>query len=344
MAKRLGSAFNFGQSGLLIIILLLGAVLTAFSRHHFDRVAGHEVNNFLNASTLIQVATDTSFFAIMAVGMTMVIVSGGIDLSIGSIFALCEVLTGIMLRAMPNASPLHIVLTGVGMCCGVGLLCGLLNGIMVSTLGVHPFIITLGTMWVYRGIAFVTTKAESILLPPVMTDVVKSNLGLRHDLYPVPMLVMLVVSFIGNLYLTRTTLGRRIFAVGGNVQAARYAGLKISHILTGVYVLSGLTAGIAALIGSSFYGSASSGDANGYELYVIAAAVVGGASLSGGKGSAIGALLGALLIVLIRQAIRNLGLDQNYEWVIIGVAIVVAVVLDRVNTNLAQRRMVRAKG
>ncbi len=341
--KRLGSIFNFGQSGLLIIILALGALLTLKAGHHIDRVTGHDVNNFLNAGTLIQVATDTSFFAIMAVGMTTVIVSGGIDLSIGSIFALCEVMTGMMLRVMPHASALHQVLTGVGLCCGIGLLCGLLNGIMVCSLGVHPFIITLGTMWVYRGVAFVTTKAESILVPDSLTAVAKANLGLRSDLYPVPMLVMIMVAILGHLYLQKTTFGRRVFAVGGNIQAARYAGLKISHILTGVYVLTGLTAGIAAFIGSSFYGSASSGDANGYELYVIASAVVGGASLSGGKGSAIGALFGALLIVMIRQAIRNLGLDQNYEWIIIGVAIVVAVVLDRVNTNLAQKRLVKAR-
>lgn len=341
--KRLSAIFNLGQSGLAIIIFALGVLLTLRAGHHVDRLTGQEVNNFLNVGTLIQVATDTSFFAIMAVGMTMVIVSGGIDLSIGSIFALCEVMTALMLRAMPGASPLHQVLTGIGLCCGIGLICGLLNGIMVSTLGVHPFIITLGTMWVYRGIAFVTTRAESILVPDSLTNVAKANLGLRKDLYPVPMLVMLVIAILGHLYLQKTTLGRRIFAVGGNVQASKYAGLKIGHILTGVYVLAGLTAGIAAFIGSSFYGSASSGDATGYELYVIAAAVVGGASLIGGKGSAIGALLGALLIVMIRQAIRNLGLDQNYEWIIIGVAIVVAVVLDRFNSVLAQKRLVKAR-
>jgi ribose/xylose/arabinose/galactoside ABC-type transport system permease subunit len=342
--KRVGAIFNFGQSGLLIIIIALGALLTLKAGHHVDRLTGHDVNNFLNVGTLIQVATDTSFFAIMAVGMTTVIVSGGIDLSIGSIFALCEVMTALMLRAMPHAGALQQVLTGIGLCCGIGLLCGLLNGLMVSTLQVHPFIITLGTMWVYRGIAFVATKAESILVPDSLTAVAKANLGLRSDLYPLPMLVMIVVAILGYLYLQKTTLGRRVFAVGGNIQAARYAGLKIGHILTGVYVLSGLTAGIAAFVGSSFYGSASSGDANGYELYVIAGAVVGGASLIGGKGSAIGALFGALLIVMIRQAIRNLGLDQNYEWIIIGVAIVVAVVLDRFNSTLAQKRLVRAKG
>jgi ribose transport system permease protein len=214
----------------------------------------------------------------------------------------------------------------------------------LSRLGVHPFIITLGTMWVYRGVAFVSSKAQSILVPEPVTHFAKASLGLRQDLAPVPMLIMLVVTLFGSMYLMQTTWGRRIFAVGGNSEAARYSGLRISRILTGVYALSGLAAGIAAFLGSTFYGSASSGDATGYELYVIASAVVGGASLNGGKGSALGAFLGALLIVMMRQSIRTLGMDQNYEWIIIGVAIIVAVVFDRWSALMAQKKMVGARG
>ena len=138
--------------------------------------------------------------------------------------------------------------------------------------------------------------------------------------------------------------GRYIYAVGCNADAAKYSGLRVNRILVGVYVLSGLTAGIAAFIGTSYYGSASCGDATGYELYVIASAVVGGASLSGGKGSAINAMLGALLIILIRVAIRQLHFDQNYEWIIIGCATIVAVVIDRVSAGLAARRMTAGGG
>ncbi len=340
--KRLSSWLSGPQTGLVIIIAVLTVVLTIFAGHHVDRASGHEVNNFLNPSTLVQVATDTSFFAIMAVGMTMVIVSAGIDLSVGSIYAVSGVLTAIVLKGMVGVPGPVQVLAGLGMACGIGLLAGLANGVMVAKLGVHPFVITLGTMWVFRGIAFVTSKAESILVPDSLTKVAKASLGLRADLAPVPMIVMLAVTIAGSLYLSKTTLGRRIFAVGGNIEASRYAGLRIEQILIGVYVLSGLTAGIAAFMGSSFYGSASSGDAQGYELYVIASAVVGGASLNGGKGSALGALLGALLIVMIRQSIRTLGLDQNYEWIIIGVAIVVAVVLDRWAARRAELAMLRA--
>jgi ribose transport system permease protein len=343
MRSRVSSFFGAQQFGLIVIILLLGVVMTLKAHTHLDRVSGHVVNNFLNPSTLIQVATDTSFFAIMAVGMTMVIISAGIDLSIGSIYALAAVLMALLLHAMPHASPVEQVLVGMAASCSVGVVAGMLNGIMVCRLGVHPFIITLGTMWVFRGIAFVETHALSINVPDALPHFAKASLGLRRDLYPVPMLVMLAVALAGALFLRSTTWGRRIFAVGGNIEAARYSGLPINRILTSVYILAGLAAGIAAFVGTSYYGAASSGDATGYELYVIASTVVGGASLNGGKGSAIGAVLGALLIVMIRQAIRTLEIDQNYEWIIIGVAIVVSVVLDRWSTVQAERRLVKAR-
>jgi ribose/xylose/arabinose/galactoside ABC-type transport system permease subunit len=134
-------------------------------------------------------------------------------------------------------------------------------------------------------------------------------------------------------------MGRQVFAFGGNLEASRFAGLPLHRIQLGVFAASGLTAGLAAFLGASFYGSATSSDANGYELYVIASAVVGGASLLGGKGSAVSAMLGAMLIVLIRQAIRTLHLDQNYEWIIIGVAMILAVVVDQSGTRLLARRL-----
>jgi ribose transport system permease protein len=278
----------------------------------------------------------------MAIGATIVIISGGIDLSVGSIYALAGVSMALALRSLGQASPTTIVIVGLVTCVGVGLLCGLLNGLLVVGLRVHPFIITLGTMWVLRGIAFVATKAESILVPFSLTSVTKASLGLRGGLYPVPMLVMIAVTILGTLYLTRTVMGRHIFAFGGSIEASRFAGLSLNRIQIGVFAVSGLTAGFAAFLGASFYGSASSGDAQGYELYVIASAVVGGASLIGGKGSALGATLGALLIVLIRQSIRTLHLDQNYEWIVIGCAIIVAVVVDQWSTRLTARRLSRA--
>jgi ribose transport system permease protein len=325
------------QSGLIIVILLLAVILTALAGSHVDKTTGKTINNFLNSYTLMQTVTDASFFAVMAVGATMVIISGGIDLSIGSIYALCGVLTAMMLRHLNIDSPTACLL-GIFASVGLGIICGMLNGLMVVGLEVHPFIITLGTMWIFRGIAFVMSKAESILVPGALTAFAKANLGLNPALYPVAMLIMIAVTAVGAFYLSKTVMGRHIYAVGGNAEASRYAGLHVKRITVSVFAISGLTAGIAAFMGSAYYGSASCGDATGYELYVIASAVVGGASLSGGRGNAVSAMLGAVLIILIRQSIRTLHFDQNYEWIIIGAATIIAVVLDKLNTRLTLKR------
>jgi ribose/xylose/arabinose/galactoside ABC-type transport system permease subunit len=327
------------QAGLVLVILLLGGLLSLFAGSHVDPRSGQLVNNFLNWHTLIQTATDASFFAIMAVGATIVIISGGIDLSVGSVYALAGVATAMILRAIGPLDPVTAILIGLGVSLGIGLLCGAVNGALVVGLGVHPFIITLGTMWIVRGIAFVGSDAESILLPSALTRVAKASLGLAASLYPVPMIVMILVAVAGSVYLVQTVGGRRVFAVGGNQEASRFSGVPIGRVKIVVFVISGLTAGLAAFMGASFYGSASCADATGYELYVIASAVVGGASLSGGKGSAAGALLGAVLIVLIRQSIRTLHFDQNYEWIIIGCAIIVAVVLDQTSARFTTKRL-----
>ncbi|MFL6280594.1 MAG: ABC transporter permease [Vicinamibacterales bacterium] len=329
------------QAGLVLVILTLGILLTAFAGSHVDRLSGVEINNFLNSYTLIQTATDASFFAVMAVGATIVIIAGGIDLSVGSIYALAGVTMALVLRGLGPAAPLQTFVVGLTVALTIGVACGAINGLMVVGLRVHPFIITLGTMWILRGVAFVASHAESILVPSVLTGVAKASLGLGSSLYPVPMVTMIVVTVVGAVYLTRTVMGRHVFAVGGNAEASRFSGLRLWRIQIGVFVISGLTAGLAAFMGASFYGSASCVDATGYELYVIASAVVGGASLAGGKGSAINAMLGAVLIVLIRQSIRTLHFDQNYEWIIIGCATIIAVVLDRTNASFTARRLAR---
>ena len=332
------------EIGLVSVLVVATIALTVLAGSHLDRTSGEMINNFWNSYTLIQTATDASFFAIMAIGATIVIISGGIDLSVGSIYALSGVSMALCLRGFESANGATTTLVGIVVCVGVGLLCGLLNGVLVVVLRVHPFIVTLGTMWILRGIAFVGTHAESILVPQSVTDVTKASLGLGGGLFPVPMLSMIAMTILGAIYLRRTVMGRHIFAFGGNAEASRYAGLALNRIQIGVYAISGATAGFAAFLGASFYGSASSADGQGYELYVIAAAVVGGASLIGGKGSAIGATLGALLIVLIRQSIRTLHADQNYEWIIIGCAIIIAVVIDRWSQGLTARRLARVSG
>jgi ribose transport system permease protein len=326
------------QAGLLAIITLMVVGLTLAAGSHVDESTGRSVNNFFNSYTLIQTATDASFIAIMAVGATLVIISGGIDLSVGSVYALAGVSMGLALRGHPGGGAGAVLLAAV-LCAGIGVAAGAVNGLLVVGLRVHPFIITLGSMWILRGLAFVISKAESILLPEALTRFAKAPLGLAAALYPVPMLAMVAVAALGAVYLRHTVMGRHVYAIGGNAEASRFAGLRLGRIQVGVYVLAGLTAGLAAFLGSSFYGSVSCGDATGYELYVIASAVVGGARLSGGRGSAVNAMLGAVLIVLIRQSIRTLHLDQNYEWIIIGCAIVVAVVLDQAGVRFAARRL-----
>lgn len=329
------------ETGLLLVLVVLTVLLTLVAGSHIDRRSGEVINSFWNSYTLIQTATDASFFAIMAIGATVVIISGGIDLSVGSIYALAGVVTALVLRELGPMSTATTTLLALALSLGTGLACGFLNGGLVVLLKVHPFIVTLGTMWILRGIAFVVTKAQSILVPPPLTAVTKASLGLGDGLYPVPMLSMLVCMALGTIYLQRTVMGRHVFAFGGNLEASRYAGLALNRIQFGVFALSGLTAGFAAFLGASFYGSASSADAQGYELYVIASAVVGGASLIGGKGSALGATLGALLIVLIRQSIRTLHFDQNYEWIVVGFAIIGAVVVDQWSTRMAAHRLSR---
>jgi len=339
LRRAAGVVLKSQQIGIVAVLIALGIALTFAAGSHMDAVSGARTNNFLNVYTLVQMGTDASSFAIMGVGATIVIIAGGIDLSVGAIYALAGVGMAMVLRAVGPMGPVATVVVALATCLSIALLCGLANGFMVIGLGVHPFIVTLGTMWVLRGVAFVVSHAESVLVPSALTSVAKASLGLRADLYPVPVLVMLLVAAVGQVYLSRTVSGRYVFAIGGNPEASRYSGLRVDRIKLGVYAISGLSAGIAAFLGASFYGSATSSDANGYELYVIAAAVVGGASLIGGKGSAISAMLGAILIVMIRQAIRTLHLDQNYEWIIIGSALILAVVLDQGGTRLLARRM-----
>jgi len=372
MLSSLRSVFRFQESGLILVIVGLGLLLTLFSgtvrvplferapdgsrqRVFTTNAAGErtpgfvEKNKFLNSQNLAQLAKDTSFTAIMAVGMAVVIIAGGIDLSVGSIYALASVLGALVLNhygptgAGAATAPWLGILLGVGTCLGTAALCGLANGGLIVSLGVHPFIITLGAMAILRGIAFVITKGQSVGgFPAAFRDLVR--LGVGDGLSFVPMFVMLLVLVAGWLFLSRLAAGRRVYAIGGNELAARFSGIRVERVKLGVYLLSGLAAGVAAMLSIGYYGAATSGDGQGYELNVIAAAVVGGASLSGGRGSALGVVLGALIIQMISSGIVILGIDQNYSQIIIGTVVIAAVVLDNFNTWLARRRLTAAKG
>jgi ribose transport system permease protein len=342
------------ETGLLGVVLGLGLLLSVFggSLKITDRETGSvtTVNKFLRADNLDKLAKNTSFFAIMAIGATFVIISGGIDLSVGSVYCLAAVCGAMFLHRFgpsglqSGASPFWVVPVGILVCLGTGALCGLLNGLGVVCLRVHPFVITLGTMAIYRGVAFVMTKAQAFTqFPAQFTDAfIRREIHWGGaSLYPVPLAIMIGVMIFAWWYLKHAVTGRHIFAVGGNEQASLFSGLPVSWVKVKVYMFSGLTAGIAAMIMLGYYGSASSDAGKGYELDVIAAAVVGGASLAGGRGTALGALLGALVIQIINNGIIILNIDQNYSQIIIGAVIVLAVLFDRINNTLREKRMAR---
>jgi ribose/xylose/arabinose/galactoside ABC-type transport system permease subunit len=371
-----------------------------------------QVNKFLDAENLVLLAKDASFIAIMAVGMTAIIVMGGIDLSVGSIYALAALIGGIFLRynwsqgppgvtlggsalgpwglvavaialgvgarvlaragsgrgalafragsatmtalggaallwalglvvvalrdAQGSAPELPLwksLLVGIGACCAIGGLCGLINGALIVGLNVHPFIITLGTMAVLRGVSFVLTKGLPVSGFPdsFTTGFFKKEIA---GVYPVPVMIMVAIAALGAFVLGRTVLGRRTYAIGGNETAARYAGVPVGRVKIVMFTLMGMLAGLSAAVYLGYLGAASSDAGQGYELSVIAAAVIGGASLSGGRGSALGAVLGAVLIQLINNAMIILDIDTNYTNIVMGAAIVVAVVMDQAKSRL----------
>ena len=355
-APSRGGAFRLPrlqEAGLLVVILLLGALLTFAGGSII--IGGAKVNNFLRASNLLGgVATPMSVYAIMAVGVTCVIIAGGIDISVGSIFALSALATAYVLQNFAEDAPAwKTISTATAVACGVGLACGLINGGLVVGLRMHPFIVTLGTMSIFRGIGNVwitvkTLPAPGMTLPLSFTDdfmmyeLPKKFIGVA-GLQPAPILVALACVAAGAFYLSLTVAGRENYAVGGNEEAARFSGLPVGRIKLRVYALSGLAAGIAGLVSVGYFGSASTATGQGYELTVIAAAVVGGASLTGGRGTALGALLGALVIKLIENGIFILKLNREYSSIIIGIAIIVAVAVDRFSEYLRNRRLAGAK-
>jgi len=340
---------KFGELGLVVILLLMGAVLTfaggSVRRVERDPATGkrYEVveNKFLNAGKLIDIAKDASVFAVMAVGATFIIIAGGIDISVARIYVLAGLAGAAVLHGFgPDGtwgepSGWLVVPLTAAVCIGVGLLGGLVNGAGVVLLRLHPFIVTLGTMAIFHGIAIVSTRQTIGSFHPAF---IESFIRLPvADLYPVPLVITLAVAGWGTWYLAATVGGRRLYAVGGNETAARYSGLPVERIKIFSYVVGGMCAGVAAMINIGYLGAASPGDGAGYELEVIAAAVVGGAGLAGGRGTAIGAVLGALIINVISHGIIILGLDQNHKQIIIGAVILAAAWLDRRLTEMRAR-------
>ncbi len=333
------------EMGLLLVIAVMWGILSYFGYRNADP---GQNNLFLNPSNLVeQIATPMSYYAIMAVGMTLVIVSGGIDISVASTMALSALGSAAILQYIdPKASGWKVLPMAMLIGPGIGLLCGLFNGLLVVLLEVHPFIITLGTLSIYRCLATVTHQQATLpsagrRLPHAFTEnFMKLKLTIwGNQLEPMPMVIMFVIVGIGWFYLSKTVGGREIYALGGNEEASRFSGLRTNLIKLRVYALAGLAAGIAGMVSLGNFGTASTSTAQGYELTVVAAAVVGGASLSGGRGTALGAILGALIIATIEDAIYVMHWESEYRLGIVGSAIIVAVAIDRFNDKLRLRRI-----
>lgn len=332
----------FQELGLLVVIVLLCAGLTFFG---WQYASGRNANNFLNLDNLLNgVATSTAIYAIMAVGMTCVIISGGIDISVGSIFALCALGGAWVLACFgPHAPAWQVWPVALAVPLGIGLLCGLINGGLIVGLRMHPFIVTLGTMGIFRGLANVLPPESTLPKPPAQLPESFTyyfrELASTASLRVLPMATMLLTVAAGWVFLSLMVAGRETYAIGGNEEAARYSGIRVGWAKLRLYLLLGLTCGIAAMVSLGRFQSASTTTGLGDELTVIAAAVVGGASLTGGRGTALGALLGALIIRLIDNGILILSLNQQYSTIIIGCAIIVAVGVDRLSEYLRQRRL-----
>ena len=282
---------------------------------------------FLTVSNLLNVAEQTSINAIVAVGMTFVILSAGIDLSVGSIVAFAGVVLGLALR---GDQPLAVALA---LALATGVVCGLVNGLLVSVGDLPPFIVTLGTMSIARGAALLVTEGRPISgFAPSFRVLATGRVGF----VPAPVIATAVVYLAAHVALTRTTFGRYVYAIGGNEEATRLSGVAVRFHKAMIYAVSGLMSAIAAVILTARLNSAQPIAGMMYELDAIAATVIGGTSLMGGDGTLAGTLVGALIMGVLRNGLNLLGVSSFLQQIVIGGVIVVAVLLD---TMLKRNRM-----
>ena len=275
---------------------------------------------FLTERNLVNILQQSSINACIAIGMTLVIISGGIDLSVGPAAALAAVLSASLLVA---GYPVPVVLLSALV---VGLLCGFVNGSLIAYAGLQPFIVTLGTLSLFRALALIYTGGNPILsLPNEFRRIFSSAiLGL-----PVPVIVVGVLAVAATVLLKKTPLGEYILAVGGNEEAARVSGVPIERTKVVTYMISGGLASLAAVILIARLGAAEPTLGNLWELEAIAAAAIGGASLMGGKGSIFGTVLGAIVLGAMRNGLTLLNVQAFYQLLATGIIIILAMLVDR---------------
>ncbi|MFF1651768.1 substrate-binding domain-containing protein [Streptomyces sp. NPDC058255] len=277
--------------------------------------------DFLTTDNLLNIGVQAAVTAILAFGVTFVIVSAGIDLSVGSVAALSATVLAWM--ATSEGVPVWIA---VILAVATGIACGLVNGVLISYGKLPPFIATLAMLSVGRGLSLVISQGSPIAVPDSVSHL-GDTLG---GWLPVPVLVMVVMGLITALILGRTYIGRSMYAIGGNEEAARLSGLRVKRQKLAIYALSGLFAAAAGIVLASRLSSAQPQAAQGYELDAIAAVVIGGASLAGGTGKASGTLIGALILAVLRNGLNLLSVSAFWQQVVIGVVIALAVLLDTV--------------
>ena len=300
---------DWREFNVVLAVILLSAVLAASS------------DAFLTTANLFSVMRAFSLTAIMAVGQTIVILTAGIDLSVGSIMGLSGLLTAMIIR---DGYPVELAVVA-GLVTGSGV--GLCNGLMITKLRLPPFIATLGTLSMGRGLMYWITHGW-----PVTLSFEHPFLSLGQGYVgpiPVPVIVMLALYIAAAIFLSRTSIGRYIYAVGGNEQAARFSGIRVSSVKVLVYTISGFCCAISGLILLARMVSAQPMAGLGYELPVIAACAIGGTSLMGGEGTILGTLMGAALMGILQNGMVLVGIDTYAQQAVTGAVIVIAVTLDQ---------------
>lgn len=284
--------------------------------------------NFLQTTNILAVLQATAVNGVLAIAVTMIIITGGIDLSIGTLMTFTAVTSGVILTYWGMPLPLGI-LGAIGM----GSLCGLVSGTLVTRMRIPPFIATLGMMLILKGLSLVVSGTKPIYFndTPGYTEIAQGSLiGDIIPSVPVPngVLVLFLVALVMAWVLNRTVLGRYCFAMGSNEEAVRLSGVNTTAWKTAIYVLGGAICGIAGLLISSRLNSAQPALGLGYELDAIAAVVIGGTSLAGGRGSILGTVIGALIMAVLLNGLRILSVAQEWQTVVTGIIIIAAVYFD----------------
>ena len=302
-----GDVFGRDAGGLIVLLVLFGALTLAS-------------DEFLTGNNMANLARQVAIFGIIAVGQLLVILTAGIDLSVGSVLGLAGAITAELL--VHGAGIPVAILGGLA----VGALCGVINGVLVSVAKLPPFIATLGMLGIARGVVLVLTDASTVQpLPESFAEISNGSfLGLPNLLW-----MFAVVASIVAFVLRRTVFGRYIYAVGSNPESARLAGVPVRRVLIAVYAISGLLAGIGGVLLTSRLNAGVPTAGTGYELNAIAACVIGGASLFGAKGGAFGAAAGALIVATLNNGGNLLAINSFYLQIIIGALILAAVAFDQ---------------